>query len=153
VLAVALRLLGADIPPLTQPLNAQAGVALFAAELLIAFTLVAFAVTLTLLTRSGALPLLLLLVWVLAELFIFNLQVFQTGQPLAAVPEFFLTTNIRDLLTTLSGESGAITFAVSGLPQEAVSTPTWGMAAIVAAWAILFLAIADRRFRTMDIVE
>jgi ABC-2 family transporter protein len=153
VLAVVLRLLGAEIPPMTQPLNAQAGVALFAAELLIAFTLVAFAVALTLLTRSGALPLLILLVWALAELFIFSLQVFQAGQPLAAVPDMFLTTNIRDLLTTLSGESGAITFAISGMPQEAVSMPTWAMAAIVAAWAILFLAVADRRFRTMDIVE
>jgi hypothetical protein len=153
VLGVALRLLGAAIPPVTQPLNAQAGVALFAAELLIAFTLVAFSVALTLLTRSGALPLLILLVWALAELFVFNLQVFQAGQPLAAVPEFFLTTNIRALLSTLAIDSGAIALVGNEVPSGVLALPAWGMAAIIGAWAILFLAIADRRFRTMDIVE
>jgi hypothetical protein len=28
-----------------------------------------------------------------------------------------------------------------------------GIAAVVAAWGILFLVIADRRLRTMDVVE
>ena len=153
VLALMLRVFGAEIPPSPQPINAAASIALFASELLITFTFVAFGVALTLLTRSGALPLLILAVWVLAELFVFSLAIFQVGQPLAAVPLVFLTTNIRALLTTLAADTGAIALVDSGSLSAAISIPTWGVAAIVVAWAVLFLAIADRRFRSMDIVE
>ncbi|HET9346321.1 MAG TPA: hypothetical protein VFO05_11545 [Candidatus Limnocylindrales bacterium] len=152
-LAVVLRLLGAEIPPATQPLGGAAGVALFAAELLIAFTLVAFAVAVTVLTRSGALPLLILLVWAVAELFVLSQPIFQAGQALAAVPQFFLTTNIRALLSTLAIDSGAIALVGNEVPAAALAIPAWGMAAIIGAWALLFLVVADRRFRTMDIVE
>jgi ABC-type transport system involved in multi-copper enzyme maturation permease subunit len=153
VLSLVLRVLGAELPASSEPLNVPAGIALFGSELLVAFTLVAFGAALTLLTRSGAVPLLILIVWVLAELFIANLEIFRAGQPLAAVPQFFLTTNIQALLATLSLETGAIGLLGTEVRSGAIAIPAWGMAAIIAGWLVLFLLIADRRFRTMDIVE
>jgi hypothetical protein len=58
----------------------------------------------------------------------------------------------------LTGSLGMDTHAVAlsetgEMPYQAFVVPMVGIAAVVAAWGILFLVIADRRLRTMDVVE
>jgi hypothetical protein len=156
VLALALRAVGAELPPAPAdwvPLDGLAALGSVAAIVLGGAALLAFGVLLTLLTRSGALPLLLVLVWLFAESFIANLPIFSVGQPLAGVPQFFLTVSARSLVSELAAASHAWAFGSVVPPEAAIDLPLWSVALIVVAWLGLFVALADRRLRRMDIVE
>jgi hypothetical protein len=153
VLSLVLHLVGAELPPATIAIDPLAAIGTVLAELLAAFTIVAFAVALTVIVRSGAIPILLVLIVLAADAFLANLPVFLVGELFAGVPQFSLTTSIRTLVTTLAPSSGALAFAGLEPPPAAIAIPSWGVALIICAWLGLFLVIADRRFRTMDIVE
>jgi hypothetical protein len=154
VLSLALILFGAEVPAATTPLNVGASVGLIGAEILSVTVLVALATALTLLLRSGALPLLLVILGFLLESFIAALPFFALGQTFAGVPQFFLSTSIRTLLGRLGSDAGAVALAENGqLPNATIDLGLPVVAAIIAAWGLLFLFLADRRIRTMDVVE
>lgn len=114
----------------------------------------ALGTALTVLFRSGVFPLLLIIIAALVELFVSHLPVFASNEFLSGVPQAFLPNNIRTLTAALGLDTHALALSEAGeLPYAALEIPLLGVAAIVAAWGALFLWIADRRLRTMDVVE
>jgi hypothetical protein len=156
VLALALRVAGAELPPVPAdwvPLDGAAALGTVAAIVLSGAALLASGVLLTLVTRSGALPLLLVPAWLFTESFIANLPIFLVGQPLAGVPQLFLTVSVRSLVSQLAAASHAWAYGSVFPPEAAIDLPLWTVALIVVAWLGLFVTLADRRLRRMDIVE
>ena len=153
VLSVGLHLIGAELPPPTRPIDAAAAVGLIGGELLVVFAATALGLALTVLLRSGALPLLLTLIYAFVEAFIAHLPVFAPHEPLAGFQGVFLTSAAQRVIQTLAQASNGLAFEVS-LPDDVEHLlPLWVSVTIVAAWLALFVTIADRRLRTMDIVE
>jgi ABC-type transport system involved in multi-copper enzyme maturation permease subunit len=154
VLGLGLALIGADLGDPPAAVHAVSAVAWIGGELLVTMVVIALATALTVLLRSGALPLLLILIGTFVELFLAHLPVFAPGEFLSGVPQAFLTHNIQLLVTVLGQSTHALAQSEGGeLPYQAVEVPMVAVAAIVAAWGILFLVLADRRLRTMDVVE
>lgn len=154
VLSLGLVIVGAEVPAATLPLNWGAAIGLVAAEILSVTVVIALTAALTLLLRSGALPLLLVILAGLLEVVITSLIVLVERGTYAGVTQFFPANAIRALLARLSLDSGAIGLAEQGQPPPApidLSLPA--VALIVIAWGLLFVVLADRRLRTMDIVE
>lgn len=152
-LAIVLRLVGAEIPATVTPIDPGAGVAWLGAQVLATFVLILLGTALTVALRSGAMPLLLIIVAGLIEAFISALPVFRPPEFLAGVPQAFLSTSIRALTTRLAVDTHAVALAGSEPPPAPIDLPIIAVAAIVAAWGLVFVFAADRRFRTMDIVE
>jgi ABC-type transport system involved in multi-copper enzyme maturation permease subunit len=153
VLGAALAALGAELAPSTVTIDAVSSVAWFAGQILATIVVLALGTAVTVLLRSGALTLLLILVGSFVELFVANLPFFAPGQVLAGIPAAFLTTNLRTLIADLGQATHAVGLAALEPPPRAVELPTLGVAAVVGAWGLLFLLLADRRLRTMDVVE
>ncbi|MDQ3128297.1 MAG: ABC transporter permease subunit [Chloroflexota bacterium] len=153
VLGLGLRIVGAELAPVTTPIDPLSALQWLAAQVLTTMVLIALAVALTFVLRSGALPLLLILIAALVELFVANLPIFGPGEFLAGVPQGFLTTSIRTLTTVLGYQTHAVALADAEVPTTAIDLPLVVVAGIIAAWGLLFLVIADRRFRSMDVVE
>src|SRR5205823_14276093 len=108
---------------------------------------------LTMLLRSGAMPLLLIILAGLIELFVSALPVFWPGEFLAGVPQAFLTTSIRTLTVRLGLDTQAVALAGVQPPRAAIDLPLIVVTGIVVGWGLIFLFVADRRFRTMDVSE
>jgi ABC-type transport system involved in multi-copper enzyme maturation permease subunit len=154
ILSLILAGLGAELPAQVTPVNVGAAAGFVGVEVLAALVVSALGIALTVLLRSGALPLLLIILATLIELFVSALPIFAPGEFLAAVPQFFLSSGIRTLLGRLGPESGGIAVMdVGQAPPAVLDLALPVVVAIVAAWGLLFLAIADRRLRTMDVVE
>lgn len=154
ILGVGLGLVGADLGSNTIAVHAPSAVAWLGAQVLTTMVLMLLAVALTVLLRSGALPLLLILIGSLVEIFVANLPIFAPNELLSGVPQVFLTQNIRLLTAYLGFDTNAIALSEGGeRPYQAIEIPMIGVALVVAAWGILFLLIADRRLRTMDVTE
>lgn len=152
-LGLGLRIVGAELAPVTTPIDPLSAMYWLGAQVLTTTVLIALAVALTVLLRSGALPLLLILIAAFVELFVANLPIFALGEFLAAVPQAFLTTSIRILTSVLGYQTHAVALAEAEIPPTAIDVPLVIVAGIIAAWGILFLFVADRRFRSMDVVE
>jgi ABC-type transport system involved in multi-copper enzyme maturation permease subunit len=152
LLSLILRLIGAEVSPTTVPIDLAAAAAWLAGLILITLVLVALGVALTVLLRSGALPLLLILVASLVDLFVANLEIFRFPAFLSGVPQAFPGTAIRGLTTRLGIDTHAVALAADDSPPP-FELPLAVVAAIVVAWGLIFLVVADRRFRTMDVVE
>ena len=152
LLSLILRLIGAEVAPTTVPIDLAAAAAWLAGLILITLVLVALGVALTVLLRSGALPLLLILVASLVDLFVANLEIFRFPAFLSGVPQAFPGTAIRGLTTRLGIDTHAVALAADDSPPP-FELPLAVVAAIVVAWGLIFLVVADRRFRTMDVVE
>jgi hypothetical protein len=145
---------GADLGKGSTPIHAPSAVAWFGAQVLMAAVLVAFATALAVLLRSGALPLLILVLVGLIELFVAHLPIFAERELLWGVPQALLSTNLLVLGPTLGLASHALALVPDGaIPRGPFDVPLPGVAAIVVAYGLLFVAIADRRMRTMDVVE
>ncbi len=153
VLGLGLRIVGAELAPVTTPIDPLSALLWLAAQVLTTMVLIALAVALTVVLRSGALPLLLILIAALVELFVANLPIFHPGEFLAGVPQGFLTTSIRTLTTELGFQTHAVALAAAEPPAMAIRLSLVVVAGIISAWGILFLVIADRRFLSMDVVE
>lgn len=153
VLALGLRLIGAEVRSSTIALDLGASAAWFGAQVLGTLVVLALAVALTVLLRSGAMPLLLIILAALIELFVLALPVFRPGEFLAGVPLGSLTMSLRTLVSRLAVDTHAMALAETEVPSSIITLPLVVVTAIVVAWGVLFLLIADRRFRTMDIVE
>lgn len=152
-LSLGLRVVGAELAPVTTSIDPLSGLLWLGAHLLTTMVLIALAVALTVVLRSGALPLLLILIAAFVELFVANLPIFGQGEFLAGVPQGFLTTSIRTLTTELGLQTHAVALAEAEPPAMAIRLSLIVVAGIIAAWGILFLVIADRRFRSMDVIE
>jgi hypothetical protein len=152
-LGAVLRLVGAEVSATVTPIDPGAGLAWLGAQVLATFVLILLGTALTVLLRSGAMPLLLIIVAGLFEAFISALPVFGHEQFLAGVPQGFLSTSIRALTTRLALDTHAVALEGSQPPPAPIDLPIIAVAAIVAAWGLVFVFAADRRFRTMDIVE
>lgn len=153
VLSLGLRIVGAELAPVTTPIDPLSALFWIGAHLLTTMVLIALAVALCAVLRSGALPLLLILIAAFVELFIANLPIFRLGEFLAGVPQGFLTMSIRTLTTVLGYQTHAVALADAEVPSTAIDLPLVMVAGIIAAWGVLFLVVADRRFRSMDVVE
>lgn len=153
VLGIVLGLVGAELAPTTVPIDGLSSVVWLVGQILVTFVVVALGTVLTLALRSGALPLLLVLLGAFVELFVVNLPTFAEGQLLAGVPQAFLGVNIRTLTYWLGQATHAVALSGGSPPVQAIAVPVIGVAAVVVAWGALFLALADRRLRTMDVVE
>lgn len=152
-LGLGLRIVGAELAPVTTPIDPLSAVFWLGALVLTTMTVIALAVALTVVLRSGALPLLLILIAAFVELFVASLPIFRPGEFLAAVPQAFLTTSVRTLTAVLGYQTHAVALADAEVPTTAIDLPLVVVAGIIAAWGVLFLVIADRRFRSMDVVE
>ena len=153
VVAVVLRLVGAEVVSSTTPVDLAAGLGWFGARILATVVVLALGTALTLILRSGALPLLLIIVAALLELFLSALPIFGEKQFLAGVPQAFLTTSIQTLTTRLGYDTHAIALAQVEAPRAVVELPLLVVAGIVVAWGALFVVTADWRIRRMDVVE
>jgi hypothetical protein len=153
ILGLGLRAVGAEVSATTTPIDPAAGLAWFGSQVLTTMIVISLGLALTVLLRSGALPLLLILLGGLIELFIANLPIFAPNEFLSGVPLGFLGTSIRTLTTRLGVDTHAVALAGAEVPFAAIELPLITIAAIIAAWGLLFLLLADRRFRTMDVVE
>ena len=153
ILGLGLRVVGAEVSTTTTPLDPAAGLVWFGSQVLTTMTVIALGLALTVLLRSGALPLLLILLGGLIELFIANLPIFAPNEFLSGVPLGFLGASIRTLTTRLGLDTHAVALAGAEVPFAAIELPLITIAAIITAWGLLFLLLADRRFRTMDVVE
>jgi ABC-type transport system involved in multi-copper enzyme maturation permease subunit len=152
IFGLGLRLVGAEVSASTTPIDPASGLAWFGGHVLTTMTVISLGLALTVLLRSGAMPLLLILLGGLIELFIANLPIFAPNEFLSGVPQAFLGASIRTLTTRLGLDTHAV--ALEGeVPFAAIELPLITIAAIIAAWGLLFLLLADRRFRTMDVVE
>jgi ABC-type transport system involved in multi-copper enzyme maturation permease subunit len=153
VLSLGLVILGAELPPATMPIHAGPALALVGTEILATTVLIALAAALTVLMRSGALPLLMVVLGLLLETFITALPVFGPQELLSGVPQFFLTNAGRTLLARFGNDSGAIGVGTTEPLPAAIDLAVPAVVAIVVAWGLLFLFVADRRIRSMDITE
>jgi len=173
VLGIGLRVIGAEVNPSTIPIDPGAGVAWLGAQILATMVVISLGLALTVLLRSGAMPLLLIILAGLIELFVSVLPIFAgTECPAAAptsvsdpssgaicwsvlsgVPQAFLTRSIQTISARLGTDTHALVFAGIQVPTGPIELPPYAIAGIIAAWGLLFLFIADRRFRTMDVVE
>lgn len=154
ILGLGLAVIGADLGSNTMTVGAASAVVWLGAQILTTMVVIALATALTVLLRSGALPLLLILVGGLVEVFIAHLPIFAPNEFLSGVPQVFLTQNIRTLSAVLAQDTRAIALSEQGeLPYMAFAMPMVGVAAIIAAYGVVFLVLADRRLRTMDVVE
>ena len=152
-LGIGLRLVGAEVNSSIIPIDPGTGLAWLGAQILATMVVISLGLALTVVLRSGALPLLLIILAGLIELFISALPIFAPGQLLSGVPQAFLTNSIRLLTSRLGLDTHAIALAAGENPYTAIELPLIVVAGIVAAWGLLFLVVADRRFRTMDVVE
>lgn len=162
-LIATILVLGAIVPPILTvagevlppgpPLDTAGTILLLGVDLLIVVALMAFTAMVTLALRTGTLSVVFLLVYGLIELYIANLPAFAIGNFLAAVPQFFFIGSIRAIQLRLATDAGSLAVQGEAFPPMAVDLGVPAMIAIVAAWALLFLAIADRRIRTMDVTE
>jgi hypothetical protein len=171
VLGIGLRVVGAEVNSSTIPIDPGAGVAWLGAQILATMVVISLGLALTVLLRSGAMPLLLIILAGLVELFVGVLPIFAatecpfagpTNDPssgavcwsaLAGVPQVFLARSIQTILAQLGSDSHALVFAGAPIPTGPIELPVVAIAGIIAAWGVLFLVVADRRFRTMDVVE
>ena len=153
VLAVLLKVVGAEVNTPAVPIDALSAMAWLGGLILVTAAVVAFGAMLTIILRSGALTLLVILLAGLIEQFVFALPIFRPDQFLAAVPQAFLTTNIQVLEARLGEATHAIPLVGAAMPQTVLNLDLKLVAAIIAAWGVVFLVIADRRIRSMDIVE
>jgi ABC-type transport system involved in multi-copper enzyme maturation permease subunit len=153
LLGLVLRIVGAELASVTTPIDPLAGLLWLGAQVLTTMVVITLAVALSVVLRSGALPLLLILIAALVEQFVANLPIFGQGEFLAGVPQGFLTTSIRTLSTELGFQTHAVALAEAEPPAMAIRLSLVVVAGIIAAWGILFLVIADRRFRSMDVIE
>jgi ABC-type transport system involved in multi-copper enzyme maturation permease subunit len=153
IFGLGLRAAGAEVSAVTTPVDPASALAWFAAQILTTMVVIALGSALTLLLRSGAMTLLLIVVITLAELFVAALPIFRQGEFLSGVPQVFLWNAIRTLTSRLGFDSHAVALRGGDLPPVAIDLPLAVVVAIAAAWGLLFLLVADRRLRTMDVVE
>lgn len=154
LLGAVLALVGADLGANTLTIHAPSAVAWLGAQLLTTFVMIVLAIALTVLLRSGALTVLLIVLGSFIELFIAHLPIFAPTELLSGVPQAFLLQNVTLLTGRLGLDTGALALVPSAdLPHQSIAVPMVGVAAVVVGWGILFLLIADRRLRTMDVVE
>jgi len=171
VFGIGLRVVGAEVNPSTIPIDAGAGVAWLGAHILATMVVISLGLALTVLLRSGAMPLLLIILAGLVELFVGVLPIFAAAEcpfagpasdpgsaavcwsALAGVPQVFLARSIQTILAQLGSDTHALAFAGATIPTGPIQLPVLAIAGIIAAWGLLFLVVADRRFRTMDVVE
>lgn len=153
VLAIGLRIVGAEVAPTVTPIDAASGLAWLGAHILATMVVLALGTALTVLLRSGALPLLLIILAGLLELFLAALPIFRQEEFLAGVPQAFPMMNIRMLTVRLGLDTHAVALAGTEPPWSPIELPLLVVAAILVAWGVLFVVAADRRLKTMDVVE
>lgn len=165
VVPLVLNIPASKLPATLPPFDVGALLAMLAGELVAGTAVVAFAATITLLLRNGALALVAALVWIAVEAAILTLllrfEVFagtyspegvHTPGPLAWVLEAFPLRGLTTLMDTT-------TRAASGLARyigEPVSRDIGIVIVPIVSFAIIALAlsaVAFRRFQRMDIVE
>jgi hypothetical protein len=173
ILGLGLRVVGAEVNASTIPIDPGSGIAWLGAQILATMVLISLGLALTVLLRSGALPLLLIIIAALVELFVAALPIFAATEcpfaaqgsatdpgsgatcwsVLAGVPQAFLARSIQTITARLGTDTHALAFAGVQVPTGPIDLPVFAIAGIIALWGLLFLVVADRRFRTMDVVE
>jgi ABC-type transport system involved in multi-copper enzyme maturation permease subunit len=151
--------------PQPPPLDSAALAVLVGGHLVAAIMLIGFAAAATLAMRSGTLTLVIGLVYVLAETVVAGLlaqlAIFrpenQYGQGNAAGPLAWLLDLLpvhatQVLLATATQATGGV-FDYSGQGSTVELADAFGPLASVAAWAVIFMALAFVRFNRMDIAE
>lgn len=143
ILPLLLGALG-SAPPAPTDFDPSVIPRLVAGAVLSAFAVIAFATLVTAVLRSGALTLVVALVYVLVELAavdaVTRIAGFRPGDSFEAVTRLL---PLRSVVTLLSG------------PDAAASEAPWLPLAfvVVIAWGLVFAALAVVRFGRMDIVE
>jgi ABC-type transport system involved in multi-copper enzyme maturation permease subunit len=151
--------------PQSPPVDLAALAVLLGGLAVTAFVLIGFAAASTVLMRSGGLTLVITLVWVLAESAVLALVIrlepfrpenaFGDGKPagpLAWALDLFPVHAFQDFLSTATqATGGAVNYGgeITTLPLAGTYLPL----ASLAAWAVIFVAIAVLRFDRMDIAE
>jgi ABC-type transport system involved in multi-copper enzyme maturation permease subunit len=155
VLPAVAGALGASLPA-TSGLDTGAVAVLVAGMLVVSFLVVGFAALATTLVRSGGLTLVGVLVYVIVEAAILSALVqipaLKTGGDLAWIQDLFPVRGFVAFLDAATGAAGRLPV----FPDEVVNRTldgAWLPLAALAAWAVLLVALAFRRFGRMDIVE
>lgn len=153
ILGLGLRLTGSEVAASTTAIDPVSAAAWIGALVLATMVLISLGTALTVLLRSGAMPLLLIILFGVIELFVSALPIFQAPELLSGVPQGFIGTSIRTLTARLGLDTHAVALGAVEVPAMAIALPMIAVAAILAAWGTLFVVLADRRFRTMDVTE
>ena len=153
LLGLGLGATGSDLGVGSTSVDAVSSVVWLGGHILTAVAVISLGLLLTVLLRSGALPILLIIIAGFIELFLANLPIFAPEEPLAGVPQSLLSVNLRRLGSELGLNTHALALADAEVPYQAIAIPLAGVAVIVVAWTALFLLLANRRLATMDIVE
>ena len=153
LLGLGLAAIGSDLGVGSTPIDAVSSVAWLGGHVLTAIAVISLGLLLTVLLRSAALPILLIIIAGFIELFLANLPIFAPNEPLAGVPQSLLSVNLRRLGSELGLNTHALALADAEVPYQAIAIPLVGVVAIIVAWTVLFLLLANRRLATMDIVE
>jgi ABC-type transport system involved in multi-copper enzyme maturation permease subunit len=154
ILGIGLAAIGADLGANTTKVDGASAAVWLGAQVLTTVVVIALATALSVLLRSGALPLLLILVGGLVDLAVAHLPVFAPNELLSGVPQAFLGQSIRTLTAITGIATHALALSDPGdVPYQAIEVPLIAVAAVIAVWGVLFILIADRRLRTMDVVE
>jgi len=151
--------------PQPPPVDAAALGVLLGGLAVTAFVLIGFAAAATVVMRSGGLTLVITLVWVLAESAVLALiarlepfrpeNAFGDGKPagpLAWALDLFPVHAFQDFLSTATQATGGVVNYGGDITTVPLSG-TYLPLASLAAWAVLFIAIAVLRFDRMDIAE
>ncbi len=152
VLSLGLVVTGAELAPATIGLDIGSTAALIAAELGVLLVGLVLAALVTVVTRN-ALSFLLIGIGIGIEVAITALPVFLPGQPLDLARQVFLTSEVRLLLSRLAAASHAISLSSATPPGPTDSIGPAFEIAVIVAWGVLFVVLADRRIRRMDVVE
>jgi ABC-type transport system involved in multi-copper enzyme maturation permease subunit len=144
---------GGNELPTPPPLQiADLGLAVLAR--LLALVLIAgCAALLAIATRNGAFPLLVGMLYLIAETLVANLDTWRTIDALRWVPRSLPLQSIGALLaeTTRAARDGPV--GTVPIDQNAVVFPLWLSFAVVAGWALVIHAAAQAIFRRSDIRE
>jgi ABC-type transport system involved in multi-copper enzyme maturation permease subunit len=155
MLPLVLAVTGSQLPP-APPVDAGFLAILVLADLVISMLLVSFAAMATLLVRSGSLTLVVALAYVGIEgallALLVRFEVFQDEGSLHWVVNLFPFRAIITVLDKLTAAAGRVEPypGAFGTPDP---SGAWLPLAALAVWAVIFGAIAFRRFTRMDIVE
>ncbi len=155
VLSAGLAVVGAELP-VAAPIDLPAAIGLVLADILAASVVILLTALLSLLMRSGALAFLVALLVLLLDLFLSQLSAFRalgSDTPLAAVPQLSLANSMRTLQAVLGHAAGGLAFADVPVSNGPLDLGPGALALIVAGWGVVFLFVADRRIRRMDVVE
>jgi len=152
ILPILLAAAGRELPSPAPRSIADLPVAVLA-RLLALIVVTGLAGLLAIVTRNGAVPLLLGMVYVIGESLIANLDVWRTVDGLRWLPRALPIQSVGSLLADTARSATGSQSDATLVDPNSISFPLWLSFAVVAGWAVLIHVAADLALRRSDIRE